>query len=234
MIPEKTEFPENIIEDIQHFIGLFSRFYEAMPDENQHIFRQVIKQIKEAQKFPEEENIKGKTGIEPIWTFEKSGVKVSKRVFHPGRGERRTGADFVLSKKKTTNTVGVTAVQTKRNRGKSYFEFDQRDLSQLKKFSAYWRSAYYLIVDEAVSPPIDCFIRVNELKRLIARRQTAPPIRIPNSDVRQYYRDSNVFYDAFYKCRRGSEYTEDKLVNVSLYYVRLTKRVLIELLAEKR
>jgi hypothetical protein len=234
MLPEKTEFPENIVEAVQHFIGLFSRFHEAMPDENQHIFRQVIKQIKETKNLPGEAYLKGKTGMEPVWTFEKSGVKVSKRVFHPGRGEHETGADFVLSKKKTMDTLGITAVQTKRNRGKSYFEFDQRDLSQLNKFSSCWRSAYYLMVDETVSTPIDCFITIDELKRLIAQSHTAPPIRIPNSDVRQYCRGPNVFYDAFYKCRRGSEYTEDELVNVSLYYVKSTTRVLIELLAEKR
>jgi len=234
MLPEKTELPENIIGDVQHFIGLFSRFHEAMPDETQHTFRQVIKQIKEAKNLPEEAYLKGKTGIEPIWTFEKRGVKVSKRVFHPGRGEHETGADFVLSKKKTRDTVGVTVVQTKRNRGKGYFAFDQRDLNQLGKFSSCWKSAYYLMVDETVSPPIDCFITVNELKRLIAQSQTAPPIRIPNSDVRQYCRGSNIFYDAFYKCQRGSEYAEDELVNLSFNYVKLTKRVLVELLAEKR
>ena len=133
MLPKKIEFSKDIIRDVQYFIGLFSKFHEARPDENQHIFRQIIRQIKEAKNLPNEDYLKGKTGIEPIWTFE-NGAKVSKRIFHPGRGEHENGADFVLSKKKTTDAVGVTAVQTKRNRGKSYFEFDQRDLKQLKKF----------------------------------------------------------------------------------------------------
>lgn len=224
----------NIIEDVQHFVELFSRFHKAMPDENQHIFRQVIKQIEETKNLPEETYVKGKSGIEPVWTFKKSGVKVNKRIFHPGYGEHETGADFALSKKMAINTLGITAVQTKRNKGKNYFEFDQRDLSQLNRFSSYWRSAYYLMVDETVLPPIDCFITVDELKRLIAQRRTTSPIRIPNSDVRQYCRGPNIFYDAFYKCRRGSVYTEDELIKVAIFYVKSTKRVLIELLAEKR
>jgi hypothetical protein len=165
--------PENIVEDVQHFVELFSRFHEAMPDENQHVFRQVIKQVEEVKNLPEETYLQGKTGIEPVWTFEKSGVKVNKRVFHPGRGEHETGADFVLSKKTAMNTLGITAIQTKRNRGKSYFEFDQRNLSQLNKFSSCWRSGYYLMVDETVSPPIDCFITIDELKGLIAQSHTA-------------------------------------------------------------
>jgi len=118
MLPEKIEFPENIVEDVQRFIGLFSNFHEAMPDENQHTFRQVIKQIKETKNLSEEAYLKGKTGMEPVWTFEKSGVKVSKRVFHPGRGEHETGADFVLSKKKTMDTLGITAVQTNETEAK--------------------------------------------------------------------------------------------------------------------
>ena len=234
MSPGQTEFSEEIVTDVQHFISLFTAFHEAMPDETQHTFRQVIRQIRETKNVPEETYLKGKTGLEPVWTFERSGVKVSKRIFHPGRGERLTGADFFLSKKKTLKTVGVTAVQTKRNGGKDYFKFEQRDLDQLDKFSQSWRSAYYLMVDETVTPPIDCFITVYELKRLIARNQTAPPIKIPNSEVREYCRGSNLFYDAFYRCQRGSEYNKEELMIIAFNYTRLTKRVLVELWAEKR
>ncbi len=234
MSPEQIGLPDEIISDVQHFISLFTAFHEAMPDETQHTFRQVMRQIRETKNVPEETYLKGKTGLEPVWTFERSGVKVSKRLFHPGRGEHLTGADFFLSKKKTLKTVGVTAVQTKRNGGKRFFEFEQRDLDQLDKFSQSWRSAYYLMVDETVTPPIDCFITVYELEKLIARKQTTPPLKIQNSEVREYCRGSNIFYDAFYRCQRGSEYNEEKLMTVAFNYARLTKRVLIELLAERR
>jgi len=231
MSQENTELPENIVSDVQHFIGLFTMFHEALPDETQHTFRQVIKQIREAESIPSETYLKGKTGIEPVWTFKKSGVTVSKRIFHPGHGEHLTGADFVLSKKKIF-TIGVSAVQTKRNGGKKYFEFGQRDFNQLKKFSLHWRSAYYLMVDETYTPPLDCFITVDELKRLILN-QTTPPIKIPNSEVRKYCRGSNLFYDAFYGCWRGSDYTDDELLNIAFNYVKLTKRVLVELWGQK-
>jgi hypothetical protein len=234
MSSEQIGLPHEIINDVQHFISLFTAFHAAMPDETQHTFRQIIRQIRETKNVPEETYLKGKTGLEPIWTFERSGVKVSKRIFHPGRGERLTGADFFLSKKKTLKTVRVTAVQTKRNGGKPFFKFEQRDLDQLEKFSQSWRSAYYLMVDETVTPPIDCFITVYELKRLIAHNQTAPPIKILNSEVREYCRGSNLFYDTFYRCKRGSEYNEEELMIVAFNYAKLTKRVLIELLAEKR
>jgi len=232
MSSEQTELPEEIVSDVHHFIGLFTAFHKAMPDETQHIFRQVIKQIRETKNVPEETYLKGKTGLEPVWTFEKSGVRVSKRIFHPGRAERFTGADFFLSKKKTLKTVGITAVQTKRNRGKQFFKFEQRDLDQLDKFSQSWRSAYYLMVDETVTPPSDCFITVYELKRLTAWNQTTPPIKIPNSEVRRFCRGSNLFYNAFYRCQRGSEYNEEELMTVAFNYAKLTKRVLVELLVE--
>lgn len=233
MSPEQTEFPEDFISDVEHFIGLFSEFHEAMPDENQHVFRQVIKQIRET-KSVRETYLKGKTGLEPVWTFEKRGVKVTKRIFHPGRGEHLTGADFFLYKRRTPEIVRATAVQAKRNRGRNYFEFDQRDLDQLNRFSQSWRSAYYLLVDETVTPPSDCFLTVYELRRLIARKRKVPPIRVPNSEARKYCRGSKLFYDGFYRCQRGSKYSEKELVTVALDYTRLTKRVLVELWAQKR
>jgi hypothetical protein len=103
----------SVAEDVEHFVGSFSAFHQAMPDENQHILRQVMAQVMGAGKT-REGFLRGGAGLEPIWTIEKSGVEVSKRVFHPGRGEHAIGADFMISKKVTSGLTGITLVQVKR------------------------------------------------------------------------------------------------------------------------
>ncbi|WXG43844.1 MAG: hypothetical protein WED04_07395 [Promethearchaeati archaeon SRVP18_Atabeyarchaeia-1] len=233
---------EGVVSDIKHFVTGFAAFNKAMPDESQHIFRQVIIQAAQIGTVPRQDYLQGDAGLEPIWKFETSGVTVSKRIFHPGRGERLTGADFFISKEVSRVTRGVTAVQTKRNRAKDFFEFGERDINQLARFRQYWRSAYYLMVDENVKPPLDCFLMVSEIEELLARSsgETYPGrprhhsgvsqiLRIPNSEVRQCCRGSRVFYEPFYSCRRGSQCDRDRVSQLALRYAEESNRIVIEL-----
>ena len=109
------DFPQSL-EMLNCSQSRFSAFHKAMADENQHIIRQVIKQIREGRDYREEFR-EGETGLEPIYTHERSGVPVSKRVSHPGKGEHLTGIDFLLSKTSRKGQTGVTVVQVKRNHG---------------------------------------------------------------------------------------------------------------------
>lgn len=144
-------------------------------------------------------------------------------------GEAISGADFVLQKKMNLRTVGVTAVQVKRNRGKGYFEFEKRDIDQLQRLADFCRSSYYLMVDESVSPPIDYFLTVYEVRKVISNTTGRPPIKIPNSEVRKYCRGTNIFYDAFYKCLRGATYPVRYYLDSAWQYTLSTRRVLVEL-----
>lgn len=175
----------------------------------------------------------GKTGQEPIWVFKRKGIEVYKRLFHPGRGERITGADFALFKEVPPLKIGATAVQVKRNRRRSFFEFAKRDLKQLATFANSWGSTYYLMVDETNQPPLDCFITTHELYTLIGQINTPPPVKIPNHSVRRYCRGSNLFYDLFYRCNRGSKYIPKELSALAMSYILKTKRVVIELSTRK-
>ncbi len=219
-----------MIEDVEHFVGSFSAFHQAMPDENQHILRQVINQVSEAGRL-RTGFLRGGAGLEPIWTFEKNGVEVSKRVFHPGKGEHAIGADFMISKKVTPGLTGITLVQVKRNRGNQYYEFRQRDLDQFHWFSRWWGSAYYMMVDETIVPPADCFLTVWEIENLLGNPPR--PSQVSNVDVRRSCRGPNVFYGAFYSCWRGSRLGERLVINRALSYTSETKRILLELFATR-
>ncbi|HUW49341.1 MAG TPA: hypothetical protein VMW36_11415, partial [Patescibacteria group bacterium] len=190
------ELPEDIALDTKDFVNTFCEFHKAFPDENQHIFGQITAQIKKSDEF-EEGFIPSKKGQEEIWVFRRGNVRVYKRVFHPGAGERPVGADFVLYKKTKSSKVGATAVQVKRNRNKNYFEFDGRDLKQLSKLRKFWRSAYYLMVDETVHPPLYCFLTVDEVAYLVNQAGSKPPVKIMNKDVRMYCRGLENFYELF-------------------------------------
>lgn len=145
-----------------------------------------------------------------------------------------TGADFVLEKRISSDMVGITAVQTKRNHGEDHFCFSNRELRQLDKFSNFCYSAYYLMVDETTNPPTDCFIRIDELKKIIADISRTPSVKISNPKVRKYCRDSNMFYEAFYNCQRGSKCEIDEFISSAFNYVRLTNRVLVGLKTETK
>jgi len=219
---------ENISQETKHFVDTFCDFHKAFPSENQQIFGQIYEQIQKAEKH-EKEYLPSDKGQEEIWIFERGKVKVYKRVFHPGPGEGPVGADFVLYKKKSSSKVGVTAVQVKRNRNRAFFEFLQRDLNQLSKLAQYWGSAYYLMVDETIQPPLYCFLTVNEISSLIRQAHSKPPVRILNKDVRRHCRGLDNFYDLFYSCNRGSSYApKDYSANV-INYIKKTRRIVVEL-----
>ena len=193
---------DDVKEDTKHFVNTFCDFYKAFPDENQHIFNQVYEQIMKADSH-NREYVPSDRGQELIWTFERFGTKVYKRVFHPGSGERATGVDFALYKIVSEGKVGITAVQVKRNRNRPYFEFDKRDLTQRNRMAGLWGSAYYLMVDETCGSPFYCFISATELFYLIGQIGITPPVRISNIDIRRLCRGPNLFYSSFYTCTMG-------------------------------
>jgi len=220
---------EDVFQETKHFVDTFCDFHSAFPNENQHIFGQIYEQIQQAEKH-EKKYLPSVKGQEEIWIFERGNVKVYKRVFHPGaRTEGPVGADFVLYKKKSSLKVGITAVQVKRNRNKAFFEFRQSDLNQLSKLAQYWGSAYYLMVDETIQPPLHCFLKVNEIDSLIRQSKSKPPVRILNKHFRRHCRGLDIFYDLFYNCNRGSSYApKDYNANI-LNYIEETRRTVVEL-----
>ena len=221
---------ENILQDVKDFTSSFAVFHQAFPDENQHIVGQIFKQIIDADKS-DTDYIQSNKGQEQIWIFERKGVKVYKRVFHPGTGEKLSGADFILYKITANSNIKVTAVQVKRNHNKSYFEFDERDLKQFDKFSK-WRSAYYLMVDETIKPPLYCFVNANEMSKLIGPKNRSQ-IKIPNSQIRNLCRGLKQFYDLFYRCFRGSKYVPEEYKAKLSFYVKETNRAIVEISTQK-
>jgi len=227
----KGDFAENIFQDTIHFANTFCDFFKAFPNENQHIFGQIYEQIQKADRH-KKDYIPSEKGQEEIWIFERRGVRVYKRVFHPGPGEGPVGVDFVLYKMKSPSKVGATAVQVKRNKNKPFFEFARRDLDQLDKLAQSWRSAYYLMVDETSQPPLHCFLTVNELYNLIGPNKKSY-VRIPNTGIRKYCRGSNLFYDLFFRCNRGSLYFPEEYSMQVINYASQTKRVVVEISTKK-
>lgn len=228
----QRDFSENIFQDVKDFTNTFCTFQKAYPNENQHIFDQIFKQIMKAEKS-DEQYIETDKGQEVIWIFEKNGLKVIKRVFHPSpTGEGPSGADFVLYKM-TTSGVKVTAVQVKRNRNQQFFKFEERDLEQLEKLAS-WGSAYYLMVDETTKPPLYCFLTVNEIFGLVGRSNKKRSVEIPNAEIRNYCRGINQFYGLFYKCIRGSKYTPENYGIQIIDYIMETKRAVVEISTRKK
>jgi hypothetical protein len=215
--------------DIKDFTSTFGGFYRAFPDENQHIFDQVYEQVRSAD-VNYKEYLSGERGQEEIWVFEKNGVKVFKRVFHPGSGEKASGVDFALYKKVSQTKIGITAVQVKRNRGKEYFEFDQRDLTQRNRLENLWGSAYYLMVDETVGPPpLYLFVSASDLSLIIEGIAKEPPVKIPNEYIRRHGRGLDLFYRSFYGGSMGSQAApKDYLATIEMF-TRRSKRTLVEI-----
>jgi hypothetical protein len=230
---EEEDTSQRTKEETKHFVNTFCDFHRAFPDENQHIFDQIYEEIKKAD-ISGKDYIPGDKGQEEIWTFERHGARVYKRVFHPGSGERATGADFALYKLLPANKVGVTVVQVKRNRCKPYFELEQRDLTQRNRLARLWGSAYYLMVDETCTPPLYCFISTVELFYLIEQAGKIAPIKIPNTEIRRLCRGSDPFYNLFYSCARGSYYAPKEYLARIVIFTRRSKRVLVEISTRPR
>jgi hypothetical protein len=220
------EIYEDTYQNMMHFIKSWSDFLKASPDENQHVFVEVLRQVSKVP-LKRIDYLEGKHGQEPVFVYEYKGVTINKRIFHPGQGEKIRGVDFILFKyiEPYLGRIGMVAIQTKRNRGNAYYEFLQRDYDQLERLSNFWKSAYYLFVDETIKPPLLCFLLLSELRTLL----NSPPTKISNEEVRRFCRGPEVFYNAFYSCRRGSKDTiKNYLLNVT-EYSSVTKRTLLEL-----
>jgi hypothetical protein len=226
---EEGSSQREIRADIKHFVGTFSGFYRAFPDENQHIFDQVYEQVKKAD-VHYKEYLPGERGQEEIWVFEKNSLRVFKRVFHPGSGEKASGVDFALYKKVSQSKIKITAVQVKRNRNKKYFEFDKWDLTQRNRLESLWGSAYYLMVDETVGPPpLYLFVSASDLESIIESVGKEPPVKIPNQHIRRMGRGSDLFYGSFYGGSMGSQFApEDYLATIGTF-TRRSKRTLVEI-----
>lgn len=171
--------------------------------------------------------------------LEVRGSPVAKRIFHP---RDINGVDFAVSKLGTAGHIGTSVVQVKRNRGEPTFTLVEssktRELTQLRKFRK-WPSSYYLMVDETGKSPLDCFVLASELVfmiQTITRRTILDKnlirVSIPNEIVHNYCRGTNVFYKAFYDCRRGSWTKMSVFEEKAVAYVSETTRALVELLVK--
>ncbi len=157
-----------------------------------------------------------------------------KRVFHLGPTEAVTGADFVLEKlSPNASMLGATAVQVKRNRRQPWFEFTSRDFVQLDRFEETFGSPYYLTVDETLNPPGECFLHAREVKELTGSPNPIRSVRITNADVRRFCRGIDIFYREFYSSRRGAWTSQVEYDNLVSSYVKLMKRVVIDLIAKR-
>jgi len=227
--------------EIKNLVRGLGTYFQARPNENQNIFDHIFKQVREGwAEIKNPDYIRSKEGYEVVTTVEAKGILIKKRIFHPRDFK---GADFALSKRYRDGSFGVTVVQVKRNHAKNNFTFvetkNTKEITQLRNMYNYWGSSYYLLIDEIINPPNDMFIRTKDLCSII-RNITSTSLRnvtrvnVPNTTVRNYARGSYVFYDAFYKCRRGSRITFDAFSTDSLDYVNQTSRALVEILAQKR
>ena len=232
---------DNYKEDIADFVKSLGDYLGATPNENQSILTHVLKQIQQGAILKDVKNLEGKRGYEPIIILEAKGKKIAKRIFHPLDIK---GADFAISKELKPGSLGITAVQVKRNHKQSSFTFREDDktkeLTQLRKFRE-WQSGYYLMIDETTNPPLDCFVRTSELVSIIEsisgknvlHNNNLKRVNVPNYIVHQYCRGSRVFYEAFYACRRGATIKIDNFLTAADSYVLETNRSLVELFVQK-
>ena len=70
------------------------------------------------------------------------------------------------------------------------------------------------------------------VKKILEERITTQTIS--NNLIRQYCRGTNVFYDAFYRCRRSSKTEEEDLVSNIEDYVEESDRAVVELLVKNK
>ena len=227
-----SEYDE-VKRDVEDFVSTLGESLKATPNENQYIQTHLMKQIEFGAKKKPDEYLEGERGYEPVIVFERSGLAIKKRLFHP---KDAYGVDFTITKYTKGKFLGVTAVQVKRNRGNTFFEFRKRDITQLKHFLEYWGSGYYLFVDETTSPPSFCFVRTSELFDIIVKITNNPKILdsptrvvIPNHDVRGYCRGLKLFYDLFYSCSRGEKMLQKTFFEKAKEYANKALRIVIEL-----
>lgn len=228
-----SEFAE-FKKDVESFVLSLGKSVEATPHENKNILSHLMKQIEFGAKKKPEEYLESPRGYEPVIVYEKSGLTVKKRLFHPKDAH---GVDFTLTKYTNGNVLGVTAVQVKRNRGNAFFEFQKRELAQLKHFLEYWGSGYYLFIDETSNPPSSCFVSISELLRTIKKITNNPHILkspkrvvIPNEDIKMYCRGLKLFYDFFYRCSRGEKMPPATFLEKVGEYAKRACRIVVELL----
>lgn len=227
---KQSEFERDVVD----FVLTLGKSVEATPNENQYVISHIVKQIELGAKKKPDEYIEADKGYEPVFVFEKGGLDIKKRVFHP-RDAR--GVDFVMTKYVSGKSLGVTAIQVKRNRGKAFFEFTKRDLTQLRKFLNYWGSGYYLLVDETSQSPTYCFVTTAELFKVILNVSKDPRIliapkrvAIPNQDVMGYCRGLNLFYNLFYSCSRGQKMPKKDFATRVSEYAKKALRTVVEIL----
>jgi len=227
-----------IEKDVKSFVMSLGKSVEAMPHENKYIHAHLMKQIEFGAKKKTEEYLESPKGYEPVMVYEKSGLTIKKRLFHPKDAH---GVDFVLTKYTEEKILGVTAVQVKRNHGNNFFEFQERELKQLEHFLEYWGSGYYLFIDETSNPPSNCFVTTSELLHTIIEITNNPHILkspkrvlIPNENIRMYCRGLKLFYDFFYSCSRGEKMSPNKFLKKVTEYAKKAYRLVIELLLIRR
>ena len=224
----------DIEKDVESFVLSLGRSVDATPHENKNIHAHLMKQIEFGAKKKPEEYLESPRGYEPVMVYEKSGLTVKKRLFHP---KDAYGVDFTLTKYKKGDFLGVTAVQVKRNHRNTFFEFRNRELAQLKNFLEYWGSGYYLFIDETSNPPANCFVSASELHGIIIEATNNPHILkspkrvvIPNNDIRMYCRGLKLFYDFFYSCSRGQKMPPEAFVERVREYANKVYKIVVELL----
>jgi len=227
-----SEFAE-VEKDVNSFVLSLGKSIEATPHENKHILAHLMKQIEFGAKKKPEEYLESPRGYEPVIVYEKSGLTIKKRLFHP---KDAYGVDFMLTKSAKGKVLGVTAVQVKRNHGNTFFEFQERELSQLQHFLEYWGSGYYLFIDETSNPPSNCFVSTSELLHTIVEITNNPHILkspkrvlIPNENIRMYCRGLKLFYDFFYSCSRGEKMLPNKFLKRVTEYAKEAYRIVVEL-----
>jgi len=221
-------------DEVKYFSASLGIFFEAYPHENQlissHVWNQAYRKSYHRGYKTKKVSIKNEAGFEDVVVLQKKDVRVVKRIFHMTKGEKILGIDFVITKYRRRQLFMI-GVQVKRNRNKSYYEFGQRERQQFENFTKYFPNGYYLFVDETGKKPRECFVRISEVRKILEDSQYNS--RITNEEVAKYCRGPNPFYDAFYKCRRGSKMTLDNFVKNVSTYAKITHRVVVELLVGK-
>jgi len=235
-----SESNKSYEDDVGDFLRGLGDFLKASPNENQYIYGQILKQIKEGAEFRDIKHLEGEHGYEEIVVLQVGGL-VAKRIFHP---RDVAGVDFAVSKLGATGLIGTSVVQVKRNHGKNVFTLIEsgktRELTQLRKLRR-WPSSYYLMVDETSKPPLDCFVLTAELVSIIqtitGRKisdKNLHRVNIPNESVHKCCRGTHMFYKAFYECRRGSWNKMSVFQEKALEYVSETMRALVEVLVKSK
>jgi hypothetical protein len=231
-----SDIVADVREDVTVFLNTFGEYHQATPNENQYILNHIMKQIDFGAKKKPEEYMEGERGYESVTVFQKGNVTIKKRIFHPRDVQ---GVDFLITKYTKNKEIGFVALQVKRNHGNTFFDFQNRDINQLRKFYYHWPNGYYLFVNEVPRPPSSCFVRVSEVLGILVNASqnqnilnNPQPTKIPNNSVENYCRGLILFYDLFYSCNRGEKSWPQAFIKRLTDYVKQNFRIVVELLAE--